>query len=93
MADVSDQTVQLRLAGPKSDSLMESLGAGELVEQPEGAHAVFGAGSEPVVICASSGFSACGYTIVASEGAAAEFWQRCVKQVRCLPRGRNIVQQ
>lgn len=82
MSDVSEQTVQLRVAGPGSDGLLESLGAAGLVGQPEGSHAVFGAGSEPVVIAAGSGFSAQGYTIVASEGAAAEFWQRCIKQVR-----------
>ncbi len=67
---------------PGSDGLMESLGAAELVGQPEGSHAVFGAGSEPVVISVGSGFSAQGYTVVASESAAAEFWQRCIKQVQ-----------
>lgn len=82
VSDLSDQTVQLGLAGPGSDGLMESLGAAELVGQPEGSHAVFGAGSEPVVISVGSGFSAQGYTVVASESAAAEFWQRCIKQVQ-----------
>ena len=85
MSDVSEQTVQLRVAGPGSDGLLESLGAAGLVGQPEGSHAVFGAGSEPVVIAAGSGFSTEGYTIVASEGAAAEFWQRCIKQVQPWP--------
>ncbi len=41
------------------------------------------AGGEPVVISVGSGFSASGYTIVASEGAAAELWHRCVEQVHC----------
>ena len=85
VSDVSEQTVQLRLAGPGSDGLVESLGAAELVGQPEGSHAVFSAGSEPVVIAGGSGFSAQGYTVVASDGAAAEFWQRCIQQVDPFP--------
>lgn len=76
--------MQLWVAGPGSDGLMESLGAARLVGQPEGSHAVFGAGSEPVVIVVGSGFSAQGYSVVASEGAAAEFWQRCIEQVQPL---------
>ena len=76
--------MQLRVAGPGSDGLMESLGAAGLVGQPEGSHAVFGAGSEPVVIVVGSGFSAQGYSVVASEAAAAEFWQRCIQQVQPL---------
>lgn len=83
VSDVSDQTVQLRLAGPQSDSLVKALGAGELVGRAAGSHAVYGAGREPVVISVSSGFSTQGYTVIASEGAAADFWQRCIKQVRC----------
>ena len=85
MSDVSQQTVQLRLAGPGSDGLVESLGAAGRAGQPEGSHAVFGAGSEPVVIAVGSGFSAQGYTVIASDGAAAEFWQRCVQKVDTLP--------
>ena len=84
MSDVSEQTVQLRLAGPGSDGLMGSLGAAGLVGQPVGSHSVFGAGSEPVVIAVGSGFSGQGYTIVASEAAAAEFWQRCIEKVQPL---------
>ena len=34
-----------------------------------------------MVISVGSGFSATGYTIVASEGAAAELWHRCIEQV------------
>ena len=44
VADISDETVQLRLAGPQCDSFIASLGAGELVGQPHGSHAVFKAG-------------------------------------------------
>lgn len=54
-----------------------------MVGRAAGSHTVYGAGSEPVVISVSSGFSVQGYTVIASEGAAAEFWQRCIKQVRC----------
>ena len=36
-----------------------------------------------MVISVGSGFSASGYTIVASEGAAAELWHRCFEQVLC----------
>ena len=44
VADISDETVQLRLAGLQCDSFIASLGAGELVGQPHGSHAVFKAG-------------------------------------------------
>lgn len=44
VADISDETVQLRLAGLHSDSFIAGLGAGELVGQAHGSHAVFKAG-------------------------------------------------
>ena len=45
VADISDETVQLRLAGLQCDSFIASLGAGELVGQSHGRHAVFKAGT------------------------------------------------
>ncbi|CAK0742478.1 hypothetical protein CVIRNUC_001399 [Coccomyxa viridis] len=92
VADISDETVQLRLAGLHSDSFIAGLGAGELVGQAHGSHAVFKAGGEPVVISVGSGFSASGYTIVASEGAAAELWHRCVEQ-GVVPMGERAYEQ
>ena len=44
IADISDDTVQLRLAGQQCDSFIASLGAGDIVGQPHGSHAIFKAG-------------------------------------------------
>ena len=70
IADISDETVQLRLAGLQCDSFIAGLGAGELVGQPHGSHVVFKAGTRQglhnVSVSPSSMCSCCAHHAQAS---------------------------
>lgn len=81
MQDISDSTILFTLAGPRSDDLIEALGAGSLVGGEEGCHAVFGAAGQPVVVSVARELGIPGYNIIASEGIGGDLWKSLVGQV------------
>lgn len=70
LTDISDQTATFSLIGPKSDALIEQLGAGEMVGKPYGSHQVFSVAGGDVRVAVGSGLASPGYTLIV-EGAGA----------------------
>ncbi|MBG1267169.1 CAF17-like 4Fe-4S cluster assembly/insertion protein YgfZ [Nostoc sp. WHI] len=64
LSDITQYTNTFSLIGPESDAVLEKLGIGELIGQPNGSHQVYMiAPAEKVRIAVGSGLVAPGYTL------------------------------
>ncbi|MGA7935912.1 MAG: folate-binding protein [Kovacikia sp.] len=77
LTDVTDQTALFSLIGPGSHALLENLGVGEMIGQPDATHRMVKLAGQDVRIAVGSGLALPGYTLIANRPAAAVIWQAC----------------
>ena len=79
LADISDATATFSLVGPKSDALMDQLGVGAIVGQPDVTHQIVQMGSAEVRVAVGSGLATPGYTLILPVGEAATVWSHILQ--------------
>lgn len=80
--NVTDKTAMLSLCGPGSRSIIESMGAVELLTSEPGSHMVFGMNGDPIVVVNDGGLPGLGYTLICSRSSAAQLWSALARLVR-----------
>jgi folate-binding protein YgfZ len=60
LTDVTEETATLSLIGPQSHAIVENLGAGDLIGQPDGNHILV----DRVIVAVGSGLAIPGYTLI-----------------------------
>lgn len=74
LTDVTDNTATFSLIGPGSDALLEQLGAGVMIGQPDGSHQRFTVGDTEVRVAVGSGLATLGYTLILSAADKETLW-------------------
>lgn len=74
LTDITDNTAAFSLIGPESDSLIEKLGAGDIIGQPYGTHQQLLLQDIEVRVAVGNGLTIPGYTLIVSADAAATLW-------------------
>jgi len=72
LTDVTDETATFSLMGPGSDAVIEQLGAGSLIGQPQGNHQLV----EGVRMAVGSGLVSPGYTLILPVAERETLWSR-----------------
>jgi folate-binding protein YgfZ len=72
LTDVTEETATLSLIGPQSHAIVEKLGAGALIGQPYGNHALV----DGVIVAVGSGVTAPGYTLILPIAAKQTWWEK-----------------
>jgi len=72
LTDVTEETATLSLIGPQSHAIVEKLGAGALIGQPYGNHALV----DGVIVAVGSGVAAPGYTLIVPIAAKQQLWEK-----------------
>jgi tRNA-modifying protein YgfZ len=75
LTDVTDETATLSLIGPASDAMIEKLGAGAIIGQPDGNHLVV----DGVRIAVGSGLASPGYTLILPVSDKAKVWNQILE--------------
>src|SRR6478672_1034525 len=92
LTNLTTTTATFSLIGPQSDTLLDKLGAGELIGQPYGSHALFPIGDSEVRVAVGSGLATPGYTLFVAAEAAANLWQQLV-HLGAVPLGDRVWEQ
>jgi hypothetical protein len=79
LTDVTAQTVMFSLVGAASHALLETLGAGAIVGQPEASHQVWAIAGAEVRVAVGSGLAIDGYTLIMKTDDGAAVWQALVQ--------------
>ncbi|MBD2020429.1 folate-binding protein YgfZ [Leptolyngbya sp. FACHB-36] len=79
LSDITAQTIAFSVIGPESDRLLERLGAGSLLGQPESSHQVVELAGQQVRIAVGNGLALLGYTIILESDKAALVWEALVQ--------------
>ncbi|MEW5861781.1 MAG: folate-binding protein [Cyanobacteriota bacterium] len=74
LTDVTDNTATFSLIGPGSDALLEQLGAGVMIGQPDGSHQRLTVGDTEVQVAVGSGLATLGYTLILSAADKERLW-------------------
>jgi folate-binding protein YgfZ len=72
LTDVTEETATLSLIGPQSHAIVEKLGAGALIGQTYGNHALV----DGVIVAVGSGVTAPGYTLILPIAAKQTWWEK-----------------
>jgi folate-binding protein YgfZ len=72
LTDVTEETATLSLIGPQSHAIVEKLGAGALIGQPYGNHALV----DGIIVAVGSGVVAPGYTLILPVAAKQTWWEK-----------------
>ncbi|MUL38676.1 YgfZ/GcvT domain-containing protein [Gloeocapsopsis dulcis] len=91
LKDITDETAAFSLIGPKSDAVLEQLGASAIINQPYAHHTLVNIGSE-VRVTVGSGLALPGYTLIVPVAAAANVWNSIV-QAGVKPIGDRVWEQ
>jgi len=75
LTDVTEETATLSLIGPQSHAIVEKLGAGALIGQPYGNHALV----DGVIVAVGSGVAAPGYTLILPIAAKQQLWEKILR--------------
>lgn len=78
LKDVTSDTATFSLIGPKSDALLEQLGADALIGQPYGTHQALMVGDTSVRVAVGSGLALPGYTLILPAQKAETLWSKLV---------------
>lgn len=78
LKDVTADTATFSLIGPKSDTLLEHLGAGAIVGQPYGTHQLLMLGDIEVRVAVGSGLALPGYSLIFPSEKAETLWSNLV---------------
>ncbi|MTJ54477.1 folate-binding protein YgfZ [Anabaena sp. UHCC 0253] len=72
LTDVTEEMATLSLIGPQSHAMVEKLGAGALIGQPDGNHILVNG----VIVAVGSGVAAPGYTLILPIAEKQEWWEK-----------------
>ncbi|MEA5552356.1 folate-binding protein [Anabaena cylindrica UHCC 0172] len=75
LTDASDETAILSLIGNQSHSIIEKLGAGVLIDQPDGNHILV----DDVIFAVGSGLAEPGYTLIFPIAEKQKWWERILE--------------
>ncbi|MFQ4140607.1 folate-binding protein [Chlorogloeopsis sp. ULAP02] len=75
LTDVTDETATFSLLGPKSDEIVEKLGAGAIIGQTYGNHLSF----DGIRIAVGSGLASFGYTLILPVALKETVWNKIVE--------------
>lgn len=94
LTDRTDDMATFSLIGPKSDDLLEQLGAGAIIGQPYGSHQLLFTLSVEggVRVAVGSGLAIPGYTLIVPAGNAAKLWSKLV-EAGAVPIGDRVWEQ
>lgn len=92
LTDVTQETATFSLIGPKSDALVEQLGAGTIIGQPYASHQLVELKGVEVRIAVGSGLSMPGYTLIVPTENAATVWSNLVES-GSVPLGDRVWEQ
>jgi len=92
LTNLTATTATFSIVGPQSDALLDKLGAGELIGQPYGSHALFPIGDSEVRVAVGSGLATSGYTLFVAAEAAASLWQQLMT-LGAVPLGDRVWEQ
>jgi tRNA-modifying protein YgfZ len=75
LTDVTEETAILSLIGTQSNGIIEKLGAGALIGQPDGNHILV----DGVIFAVGSGLAEPGYTLILSSAEKQKWWERILE--------------
>jgi tRNA-modifying protein YgfZ len=76
LTDVTDETATFSLIGAGSDVIVEKLGAGAIVGQPDGNNLVIDGG---IIVAVGSGLASPGYTLILPVADKQQVWQKILE--------------
>ncbi|ALF54273.1 glycine cleavage system protein T [Nostoc piscinale CENA21] len=76
LTDVTEETATFSLIGPDSDAIVEKLGAGAIIGQPDGNHLLVDGG---VIVAVGSGLALPGYTLILPAIEKQKLWQQILE--------------
>lgn len=79
VTDITETTAAFSLIGPQSSSLLQQLGASEILGAPSGNHHLLSLGGVEVRVAIGSGLATEGYTLITTTDQAANLWSTLVK--------------
>lgn len=88
LADITNQTAAFSLLGPKSDELLQQIGAGEIAGQIYGNHQVFKVAGVEVRVAVGSGLATAGYTLIVDVEKSPQLWT-ILTEAGAIPLGEN----
>ncbi|GAB4381168.1 MAG: folate-binding protein YgfZ [Elainellaceae cyanobacterium] len=89
LKDVTESTATFSLLGPKSEVLLEQLGAGAIVGQPSGSHALLHLQGGEIRVAVGSGLAIPGYTLITNVEQAASLW-KMLSEAGAIPSGEQL---
>lgn len=92
LTDITQETATFSLIGPKSDTVVEQLGAGAIIGQSYASHHVVQLQGVEVRIAVGSGLSIPGYTLIVPTENAATVWKNLVES-GSVPLGDRVWEQ
>ncbi len=75
LTDVTEETATLSLIGPQSHTIVEKLGAGDLIGQPSGNFMLV----DGVIVAMGSGLAAPGYTLILPIAQKQQWWEKILE--------------
>ncbi|MBD2597352.1 folate-binding protein YgfZ [Nostoc spongiaeforme FACHB-130] len=76
LTDITEETATFSLIGPDSDAIVEKLGAGAIIGQPDGNHLLIDGG---VMVAVGSGLGLPGYTLILPATEKQQVWQQILE--------------
>ncbi|GBE91047.1 YgfZ/GcvT domain-containing protein [Nostoc cycadae] len=76
LTDVTEETATFSLIGPNSDAIIEKLGAGAIIGQPDSNHLLVDSG---VIVAVGSGLALPGYTLILPATEKQKVWQQILE--------------
>ncbi len=92
LTDLTTETATFSLIGPKSDVLLEQLGAGTISGQPYATHQLVQLKDIEIRVAVGSGLAMPGYTLIMPAENAATVWSNLV-QIGAVPLGDRVWEQ
>jgi len=92
LTDITPKTATFSLIGPESDTVLEQIGAGVMVGQPQGHHQLLQLKDVEVRVAVGNGLAMLGYTLIVPVEAAAMLWNQLVA-AQAVPLGDRVWEQ
>ncbi len=92
LVDLTEKTITFSLIGPKSNAILEQLGAIAITTQPQSNHQIFLLDHQPVRVAVGSGLVTPGYTLIADANHAVSLW-KTLTEAGAIPLGDRVWEQ
>ena len=92
LTNITSKTTAFSLLGPKSDFLLDQLGAGAIIGQPYATHQLMQMGDVEVRVAVGSGLATSGYTFITLAENAARLWSNLIR-AGAVPLGERVWEQ